>query len=104
VHGVRAMALQYRIGALATSQRLAALSERGLLDAELARDLVDSLHFLMGLKLKHQLEQRQSGVDADNLIVLSQLGTLERDTLKDSLAIVKRFRQVVHQHFKLDAL
>ena len=104
VHGVRALALQYRIAALATTQRLAALSERGLLDAELARDLVDSLHFLMGLKLKHQLEQRESGVDADNLIVLSQLGTLERDTLKDSLAIVKRFRQVAHQHFKLDAL
>ena len=104
VHGVRALALQYRIGALATSDRLAALSERRLLDAELARDLVEALHFLMGLKLKHQLAQRQAGAAADNLVVASQLGTLERDALKDCLAIVKRFRQVVHQHFKLDAL
>jgi signal-transduction protein with cAMP-binding, CBS, and nucleotidyltransferase domain len=32
------------------------------------------------------------------------MSTLERDRLKESLAIVKRFRQHLQQHFKLGAL
>ena len=40
---------------------------------------------------------------AGNLVLPSALGTLERDMLKDSLAIVKRFRQHLQQHFKLDS-
>jgi CBS domain-containing protein len=104
VHGARAMALQYRIEELSTVERLAALSRRGVLDASLGRDLTEALHFLMGLKVKHQLAQIQSGLTPDNRVLLAQLGGLERDTLKDSLAIVKRFRQFLQQHFKLDAL
>ena len=35
---------------------------------------------------------------------MSALSTLERDRLQDSLAIIKRFRQHLQQHFRLDAL
>ena len=58
----------------------------------------------MGLKLKNNLRQRQLGQTVDNLVRLSALSTLERDRLKNSLAIVKRFRQFLQQHFKLGAL
>ena len=104
VHGVRALALQYGVDTLATTERIAALRERERLDAGLAGDLIEALHFLMGLKLKHQLAQIQGGQVADNRVRPAQLGTLERDALKDSLLIVKRFRQFLQQHFKLDAL
>jgi len=70
----------------------------------MARDLVEALHFLMGLKLKNNLYQRQLGQPASNLVRLSSLSTLDRDRLNDSLAIVKRFRQHLQQHFKLGAL
>ena len=104
VHGVRSLALQRGIGALGTAQRLAVLVQHQALDAALARDLVEALHCLMAHKLKRQLAQRARGEPPDNLVLLSQLGTLERDTLKDSLVIVKRFRQHLHQHFRLDSL
>jgi signal-transduction protein with cAMP-binding, CBS, and nucleotidyltransferase domain len=34
----------------------------------------------------------------------SALSTLEREPLHDALAIVKRFRSFLRQHFKFDAL
>ena len=104
VHGVRALALEHRLGELSTTGRIRILVNQQNLPADLARDLVDALHFLMGLKLKHNLRQRQLQQPVDNLVHLSEFGTLEQDLLKDALAIIKRFKQHLRQHFKLDAL
>ena len=104
VHGVRALALEYRLAEVSTTERIRILVNLNHLAADLARDLVDALHFLMGLKLRHNLRQRQLRQPIDNLVRLSEFGTLERDLLKDSLAIIKRFKQFLRQHFKLDAL
>ena len=104
VHGVRALALQSRLAATGTAERLRALVELRQLDAALARDLVEALHVLMGLKLRNNLAQRQLGQPVNNLVRMAAMSTLEGDRLKDSLAIVKRFRQLLQQHFKLGAL
>jgi CBS domain-containing protein len=104
VHGVRSLALQAHVSALSTAERLRTLVDAKRLDADLARDLVEALHFLMGLKLKNNLYQRQLGQPASNLVRLSSLSTFDRDRLKDSLAIIKRFRQHLQVHFKLGAL
>jgi CBS domain-containing protein len=104
VHGVRSLALQAHVSALSTAERLRTLVDAKRLDADLARDVVEALHFLMGLKLKNNLYQRQLGQPASNLVRLSSLSTLDRDRLNDSLAIVKRFRQHLQVHFKLGSL
>ena len=104
VHGVRALSLQYGVREPGTAARLAQLSALGRIDATLARDLVDALHFLMGLRLSHQLRQRAGGALPGNEVRPSELGALEREPLRDSLAIVNRFRQFLRQHFRLDAL
>ncbi|MCU0923712.1 MAG: DUF294 nucleotidyltransferase-like domain-containing protein [Burkholderiaceae bacterium] len=104
VHGVRALALQSQVTHLSTAERLRALVERRRIDADLARDLTEALHFMMGLKLKNNLAQRQAGRPVDNLVRMSGLSTLERDRLQDALGIIKRFRQHLQQHFKLGAL
>jgi CBS domain-containing protein len=104
VHGVRALALQAQATPLSTTERLRVLVERKRLDADLARDLTETLHFMMGLKLKNNLAQRQAGRPVDNLVRMSSLSTLERDRLQDALGIIKRFRQHLQQHFKLGAL
>ena len=104
VHGIRALALEHQLDALRTTERIHLLATKEHLDAALARDLVDALQFLMGLKLKNNLRQRQMGTTPHNLVKLSELGTLERDLLKDSLAIIKRFKQHLHIHFQLEAL
>lgn len=104
VHGVRALALQRGVVEQGTAARLARLAEVGALDETLARDLTDALHLLMNLRLSHQLQQRAEGRPAGNEVKPSELSTLEREPLHDALAIVRRFRQFLRQHFRLDAL
>ncbi len=104
VHGVRALTLQYRVQALGTVQRLGALVERGALDAAMARELIDALHFLMALKLDHQLRQRKQGRLADNLLRPSELGSVQRGQLTNAMAAVRRLRAFLRRHFKLEAL
>ncbi|MBL8332700.1 MAG: CBS domain-containing protein [Rubrivivax sp.] len=104
VHGVRALALQHHVREQGTAARLKALLAGGHVDEGLARDLLDALHFLMGLRLSHQLRQAAGGARPGNEVRPSELGALEREPLHDALAIVKRFRGFLRQHFRLDAL
>jgi CBS domain-containing protein len=104
VHGVRTLALQYGVAALGTVDRLHGLADAGRIDAGLARDLGDALHCLMGLKLASNLRQIDAGQSPDNAVRLVDLGTLERQTLKDSLAMVRGFKQWLAMHYRLDAL
>ena len=104
VHGVRALALQYGVREQGTAARLTRLVALDRLEPVLARDLIDALHLLMGIRLTHQLRQRAQGQAASNEVRPSELSTLEREPLHDALAIVKRFRAYLRQHFKFDAL
>lgn len=104
VHGVRALALRQGVADSGTADRVRRLVERGVLDAGLGRDLVEALHYLMGLKLRHQLRQRAAGEPPTNLVRPSDLSTMDRDQFKDALAINKRFRALLRQRFRLDSL
>jgi len=104
VHGVRALALKHRIRAVGTVDRLQELVARGAIEAPLARDLTVALHFMMALKLNHQLQERRLGLPPSNLVRPSELGMLEREPLQDALAIIRRFRLLLRQQFRLDAL
>lgn len=104
VHGVRALALQHGVQEQGTVARIQALVAQGHLDPSLARDLVDALHLLMGVRLNHQLKQRAAGQPASNEVRASELSTLEREPLHDALAIVKRFRAFLRLHFRLEAV
>ena len=102
VHGVRALSLQHGVRAAGTASRLQALVAGQHLDAALARDLLEALHLLMGLRLTHQLRQREQGLKPGNEIRPSDLSTLEREPLHDALLIVKRFRSFLRQHFRFE--
>jgi CBS domain-containing protein len=104
VHGARALALRHHVHETGTVARLQALVAQAQLDAELARDLTEALHYLMGLRLRQQLRQRAQGAQPSNLVKPSELSLMDRDQLKDALAIVRSFRALLRQRFRLDAL
>jgi CBS domain-containing protein len=104
VHGVRALALQRGLRVNGTQDRLRLLVEQQQLDPSLARDVLDALHFLMALRLGCQLRQKEAGLVPGNRVFASELGSLDRETLRAALGIVRRFRGEVHQRFRLDAL
>lgn len=103
VHGVRSLALREHVRATGTQARIDALVVAGRLSADFARDLSDSLHFLMGLKLKAGLAELDSTGMVSGVVRGDRLSSLERDLLKDALAVVKRFKAIVRHQFHLDA-
>ena len=104
VHGVRTLALEARVKDTSTLSRIDRLVELGTLPARLGADLKESLHVLMGLRLQAGLQDLERGRPAGNAIRIADLTTLERDLLKDTLAIVRHFRAWLTQHYRLDAL
>ena len=104
VHGVRSLALAHGINATPTTDRINALRAAGKLPANLATDLVESLHFFMELKLKVGLHRLDTGRVASDEIQLNQLSSLDRDLLKDTLGVVKQFKALLNQRFHLEAL
>jgi len=104
VHGVRALALQTGVREQGTAARLARLQALDRIEPALADDVLQALRLLMGIRLTHQLQQRDQGHAPGNEVKASDLSTLEREPLHDALAIVKRFRQFLRQRFKFDAL
>ncbi len=104
VHGVRSLALAKRVAATGTADRVAALVAADALPAALGTDLVDSLHFFMGLRLQAGLAELDTGHAVSGGVVIAQLSSLDRDLLKDTLGVVKRFKQLLRQRFHLDAL
>jgi CBS domain-containing protein len=104
VHGVRSLALQQHMEITGTVARLDALVAAGRLPRDLANDLVDALHFLMGLRVKAGLDEIDTGRAVSGGVRLDRLSSLERDLLKDALAVVKRFKALVRHQFHLESV
>jgi CBS domain-containing protein len=96
------MALEARLEELGTAARIQALVAAGKLTPAMGTDLTDSLHFFMGLKLKAGLAELMLNRPVSGGIRMSTLSSLDRDLLKDTLGVVKRFRALVRQRFHLD--
>ncbi len=104
VHGIRCMALEQRLGELGTAARIERLVTAGKLTAALGADLTDSLHFFMGLKLKVGLTELAMNRPVSGGIPVSRLSSLDRDLLKDTLGVVKRFKLLLRQRYHLDMI
>ena len=104
VHGVRSLALAHHIAATGTAERLAALVAEGVLDEVQGRELLEGLHFLMGLRLQAGLAEIDLGRPVTGHVDPARLSSLERDLLKDTLAVVRRFRELLRQRLRRDAV
>ncbi|MEO6566542.1 MAG: putative nucleotidyltransferase substrate binding domain-containing protein [Casimicrobiaceae bacterium] len=102
VHGIRSMALEHKISELGTAARITALVAADKLTAAMGADLIESLHFFMALKLKVGLNEIAMNRPVSGGIRVSKLSSLDRDLLKDTLAVVKRFKTLIRQRFQLD--
>jgi len=103
VHGVRSLALSEHVQATGTQARIDALVAAGRLSSDFATDLADSLHLLMGLKLKAGLAEADTAGTVSGGVRSDRLSSLERDLLKDAMAVVKRFKAIVRNQFHLEA-
>ncbi len=104
VHGVRSLSLEHHITVTNTIERLKKLNDLGVIDRELAGDLIESYTFLLSLRLKYNLEKIDKNSTPDNYIKPTKLTKLEKDLLKDSFKIVNQFKKFLTFHYKLNML
>ncbi len=106
VHGVRSLSLQARLDETNTFDRLYQLSNKGVIEEALAKDVGEALSYMMDLRLKSGLHAMSVGVTGADLNELdtNSMSTLERDLLKDALQVVKRFKNKIRQHFHLGSV
>lgn len=102
VHGARALALERGIRATSTTARLSALADQGLLTGELATALTESFHHFLSFRLTTAL-LAEPGAHRGSDIELAVLSPIDRELLKDTLSVVRRFRELLRIHFRLEA-
>ncbi|CAE6919573.1 DUF294 nucleotidyltransferase-like domain-containing protein [Vibrio alginolyticus] len=97
VHGIRTLSLEYAIEEKNTFARIEALRNKRILEPETADNLNEALKLFFKLRLNQQLNQQ----DALNNIDIKQLDRTERDLLRHSLHVVKKFKQFLGFHYQI---
>ena len=105
MHGVRSIALEAKITETNTFKRLEQLVEKGVLQKELADNLSEALSYFVQIRL-HQQISRHSGDPTEidkvpNEVNIKILTALERQLLRDSLAVVRDFKKYLIQRYHL---
>ncbi|MRI34517.1 cyclic nucleotide-binding protein [Endozoicomonas sp. OPT23] len=98
VHGIRTLALEQRVRALSTTERLETLKARNKIDLERVSKLEEAFLVLNRLRLEQQI----AGVCNGNELDLSALDYRRRDMLRHCLHTAKKFRQHLRHHFHID--
>lgn len=105
VHGVRSIALENKIAETNTFKRLEQLVEKRVLQKELADNLAEALSYFVHIRLQQQIE-RYTGDPTEidqipNELNIKLLTALERQLLRDALAVVKDFKKYLIQRYHL---
>ncbi len=97
VHGIRTLSLEHRITATNTFTRIEQLQQRKVLEQETSENLSEALKLFIRLRLTQQLSQQSS----NNNINLKLLDRTQRDLLRHSLHVVKKFKQWLGYHYQI---
>ncbi|WP_434357216.1 DUF294 nucleotidyltransferase-like domain-containing protein [Parasalinivibrio latis] len=97
VHGLRSLALEKGLTEKNSFDRLNALRQMGYLEEDTASNLEEALKLFITLRLSSQLEEEASGNNLD----VSRLPRTERDLLRHSLHIVKKFKEWLAFHYQV---
>ncbi len=97
IHGVRTIALEYGITENNTFKRLEQLEHKRILEPDTVSNLSEALKMFIKLRLRHQLNNPDEG----STIHTGNLNRTERDLLRHSLHVVKKFQQWLGFHYQL---
>ncbi len=101
VHGVRSLALEYRLPQTNTVDRITMLSQRNLFQPSFGVELSEAFAYLSTLRTQAGLRKIERGLPQDNYLNPKDLNKLERELLRDSFKIVNEFKKFITYHFKL---
>ena len=91
----RVYALDAKIEAVNTRDRLLEAKEAGSLSQSGADDLIAAYDLIGSLRLEHQASQIREGEKPDNFLAPSSLSALERNHLKDAFGVIKTMQSAL---------
>ncbi|MCB1776493.1 MAG: cyclic nucleotide-binding/CBS domain-containing protein [Candidatus Competibacteraceae bacterium] len=104
VHGIRSLALEYRLPQTSTVDRITALSQRNLFKASFGAELIEVFTYLSTLRTAAGLRKIHEGQTQDNYLNPKDLNKIQREVLRDSFKIVNEFKKFIGYHFKLNMI
>jgi CBS domain-containing protein len=99
----RLLALEAGSTETATTARLRTATERGTV-GRTAADLAAAFEYLQELRLRHQADRLRAAAAPDDLLVLADLGALERRWLKDAFHLLHTCQESVRLAFQTDLI
>jgi len=98
-HGVRCLSLFNGILERNTYDRIRVLMERGILEKNFGRDLLEAYRFLNMLRFREQADKIIKGKEPDNYIDPEKISKQERGLLKDAFRVVENFQEFLKHSF-----
>jgi len=95
----RLMALKYSVTETNTLNRLRTLHEEQYIPLDLCSEVIEAYEFLMHVRLVHQLRMIEVDKEPDNYINPSDFSDLERQTLKEAFAVIRRMQDFLRLEF-----
>lgn len=99
VHGIRILAMEYKIHSTNTTLRIKELYHVGLFAKGFSEELIEAFDTLQSIRLKAMLK---NPLEPDNRIDPKELSKIERDLLKDAFKIVNTFKKFLIYHYHLE--
>ncbi len=97
---VRLRALANAIGAVNTDERLKALVKGRHMTIVDSRNLVDALHFIQQLRIKHQCGQILRGEAVSNFLNPKDLPKMAKEQLRDAFTIIDDAQSAIRQTYR----
>ena len=85
-----------------TLDRLEAAARAGRLQETVYTEVAEAYRFLVGLRLRLQLDRITRGKPPSSAVALAELSAVERGHVKDALRAVKAFQEAGALHFRTD--
>jgi CBS domain-containing protein len=97
----RCYALEAGVAERNTLRRLLAAERAGRMEPDLRATVAEAYRFLLGLRMRRQLEQVVAGKEPSDEVALSALSPVERSRLKESLRAVKGWQDMAAYHYRV---
>ncbi len=62
-------------------------------------ELAQAFEFITLLRLHHQVEMIESGLEPDNFVNPSRLSNLEKKSLKEAFQVISRIQDVIREQY-----
>ncbi|MGE5300418.1 MAG: DUF294 nucleotidyltransferase-like domain-containing protein [Acidobacteriota bacterium] len=97
---VRLFSLEKGVAETATLERIDTLRSRHSVVAEYGDELEHAFEFISLLRIHHQFDRIEAGLEPDNFIDPNRLGNLEKRILKESCQLISRIQDAIAKQYR----